>query len=623
MSLIVYPTTFGRLALSFPSLGGTATCHDSPIQEIAQAKEWNVCTRKLANQSHGVFMDLQEVGVGVGQQQSLVKLSRSYRAIIHACVLDLNNAADRADDSLVSNYQEQCQLFEMTELMWHLSEILFIECAPASSVLPCLLEWVRWHNPRVTELAYEITNHPAPGRHPEYWDVIKLLILHGKPQEARNLLMQHPARRHGIHDGFSILDELLRKMPLQSYGNHSVSEFTLQWQHWREECLLRLHDGTFNTNTNLEHIAKLLCGDREAFIEAKHLCGSWYFLMVSRLLFSDPAIQAINLHMNAQPSILLMDDNDAHWTKLDDILLAMLKYDIPQVISLISSVFGNWWFVAHLADLLHHAGQLESHQLEYGSSMREFLLLEYGSSLMSHTSLWQLGVDYFLQCSVYGKQYLETYLDRIAPDSDMKAIKVLRLCNKSGLTELGCSICKKMAMKAKQSDRLGSSLNWAIRSKNASFASIIANKFLSQYAESGSFPCLDVVDHLNPAMLINDQIIFLAKYREFHRLYSYSRLKEAACLLVNLLTSRLAPKEYWFMLLIDCLPLLELDEVVFATDQTYELLQCLEEIEGLRELDGKGGEDDIDTAHTEKVQLVRIGLATNLARASLDDDTDR
>lgn len=33
--------------------------------------------------------------------------------------------------------------------------------------------------------------------------------------------------------------------------------------------------------------------------------------------------------------------------------------------------------------------------------------------------------------------------------------------------------------------------------------------------------------------------------------------------------------------------------MVFATDQTYELLQCLEEIEGLRELDGKGGEDDI------------------------------
>jgi nuclear pore complex protein Nup85 len=304
---------------------------------------------------------------------------------------------------------------------------------------------------------------------------------------------------------------------------------------------------------------------------------------------------------------------------LDSIILAILQYNVLEVIELLSSSFGNWWTVAHFADLLHHAGQLEAHQLEYGGSLREFLLLEYASSLMGHTSLWQVGADYFLHCPVYGKHYLETYLDRIPPESDIKAMKLLRLCNKSGFTDLASTICKKMAMQAKQNQRIGSSLHWAIQSKDAVFAATIADRFLSEYAESGHFSCLDVVDHLNQAMLINDQMIFLAKYREFHRLYSSSRLKEAAELLVGLLTSRLAPKKYWFMLLIDCLPLLELDEVVFASDQTYELMQCLEEIEGLEPSDTADDKGDNKAAHSEKVQLLRMGLATNLARAFLND----
>lgn len=33
---------------------------------------------------------------------------------------------------------------------------------------------------------------------------------------------------------------------------------------------------------------------------ARELCGSWYGLMVSRLLFSDPVIRALDLHLHAQ-----------------------------------------------------------------------------------------------------------------------------------------------------------------------------------------------------------------------------------------------------------------------------------------------------------------------------------
>jgi hypothetical protein len=132
--LMLHPTTRGRPVSDAPVLRG-AFAREKPaidaVHEIGVQGEWNVCTRKLANQSHGVFVDLQEMESGVGQKQSVIKLSRSYRAIIHACILDLQESANSAeDDVIVSQYNTQCELFEMTELIWHLAEILFIECAP-------------------------------------------------------------------------------------------------------------------------------------------------------------------------------------------------------------------------------------------------------------------------------------------------------------------------------------------------------------------------------------------------------------------------------------------------------------------------------------------------------------
>jgi len=88
---------------------------------------------------------------------------------------------------------------------------------------------------------------------------------------------------------------------------------------------------------------------------------------------------------------------------LDDILLAALRNDVMEVIRLSSSVISNWWFVAHLTDLLYHRGQLVASRLEYGSKLSEFLILEYASSLMAHQSLWQVAMDYFSQCPTQGR----------------------------------------------------------------------------------------------------------------------------------------------------------------------------------------------------------------------------
>ena len=106
-------------------------------------------------------------------------------------------------------------------------------------------------------------------------------------------------------------------------------------------------------------------------------------------------------------------------TTLDSVLLAVMEMDMSQVMNELCNTLDNFWYPAHLLDLLHHSGNLESNlgqqneQIQAGASLREFLLLEYATCLMTHNSLWQVGALYFDHCQVQGKQRLELLLERV------------------------------------------------------------------------------------------------------------------------------------------------------------------------------------------------------------------
>ena len=178
-------------------------------------------------------------------------------------------------------------------------------------------------------------------------------------------------------------------------------------------------------------------------------------------------------------------------------------------------------------------------------------------------------------------------------------------------------------------------MSWAIKSKDVAFASFVAEKLLTDYSLTGRFSHLDILDHLGPDMVLSEKLAFLGKYREFHLLYETSEFARAGQLLLSLLTAKLAPKRFWLMLLMDTLPLLESDRVVFDVDDTYELLHCLEELRtwskvesaapssSMGETDDVNGAVDDDDGETasldeEKTGLLRLALARNLARALVE-----
>ncbi|XP_062589602.1 nuclear pore complex protein Nup85-like, partial [Saccostrea cucullata] len=528
--------------------------------------EWDIdlhhpVLRKMVNDSHNIFVTLQRQASrlnGAALHTQILKSSRHYRATQKAYIKDLDEMIESSrDEDQRQQYMEHIKLLDMSELIWSLCEILFIESPVGGLVVPQLLEWWKSHFTMETMFG-DLVREEQPGNSPVYWDTIFRLVLQGQVDKAWRLLSLHSASQT---EDFQTLISLLKRMPLltQLYRGSSVAEFDMKWRHWRDECQRNYEEQKFSTNANLETVVRILCGEDAVFSEVKDFCDPWYHMLIAKALYQDPTIKACDLHYYIQRC---QDEyrSSTRMGELDNILRSTLESDVYQVIKDSRSVFSNGWFVAHLTDLLQHCGQLDTHRLQFGSDLREFLLLEYASSLMSHESLWIVGVSYLDHCAEFGRKYLELYMDHIPVDSERKANKILKICEDRNMTEQSKSICKVMGMKCIKNKRLGAALTWFLRSKDVGFATVLAEKFLLEYSENGEFTNLDLIDHLGPSMLLSNRLTFLGKYREFHKLYSEGEYRAAGDLLLALLQARLAPKQFWITLLIDALPLLEKTE---------------------------------------------------------------
>uniref|UniRef100_A0A7N8XLC5 Nuclear pore complex protein Nup85 n=1 Tax=Mastacembelus armatus TaxID=205130 RepID=A0A7N8XLC5_9TELE len=537
------------------------------VHEVRKDEDiYSPILRKLFNESHHIFVGLQTIKEDLpskNKKNQFVSISKNYRSVIRACMEELQQVAVSTKDAEVATqYGNQVSILLAIELIWNLCEVLFIDAAPAGSLLLHLLDWVRLHKADVDEKAREVLQSESAAEHRDYWDVVVSYVLQGRLEEARQMLVKQATLQPAARNMYKLMDTLLSRMPFYNPGGtQTLTEFDVKWRNWHEEVDRCLQDNSFASNQHLELICKILVGDEDTLLEHKELLSTWYHFLVTRMLFCHPTVKPTELHYYAQSCMTMFLDMRSVPEPLDSILLAAFEYDIHQVIKDCSIALNNWWFVAHLTDLLDHCKLLQSHNLHFGSNLREFLLLEYASGLFTHHSLWQLAVDYFDHCPEFGRVYLELQIEHVPLETERKALKVLRICEERQMSEQVRSICKIMAMRSLRNNRLGSALSWSIRAKDAALATLISERFLHDYCTRGTFSDLDLIDNLGPAMLLSDRLTFLGKYREFHKLYGEKRFREAAKLLLSLMTAKIAPRSFWMTLLTDALPLLEQKEV--------------------------------------------------------------
>eukprot|EP00111_Clytia_hemisphaerica_P017804 TCONS_00052656-protein len=593
------------------------------LQELNLKNDWHSpVMRKLLNEAHSIFINLQETSEHEKPSlETLQKTSLQYRAVIQSCVLKIKEKIkDERNRANIEKLQTELDYFSIMEMVWHLCEVLWVETPSGGYCLHQLLTWVKWHFNDPDQLGQDVMSSDDPYSHPNYWTTIYGFVFQGRLVEVSDLLKHHPYR--DSIDVFANLEDLLNSMPVfKVLDGQSVNEFLSKWTKWQNECSSQLKNGYFSQYPEIEKMMEIICGDDKEVLQNSHVCQSWQQLMVAKILYTDPTVKTFNLKQYAVESMEQFN-GIGKVTKLDEIILSILSYDMHKVIEKCSEALPTWWFSAHLTDLLSHAGLLKSFHLDYGDELREFLLLEFAASLMSHSSLWVVGADYLMSnCPTSGRHHLERYIEKIPIDCEKKALKIIRLCEKYGFAEQSRSICKVLGMKALRRNRLGVALSWCLRAKDEEFAAYLTEKFLNHYIDTGKFTQCDLIDNLGSSMLLNNKLTFLGKYYEFHKLYSSEEFNEAASLLVSLLTSNLAPKRFWMILLTDALPLLESKEMIISSEQTFELLQCLKELQLCHEpllADTKHMANKvIEEEENDRIQLLNLALTKNLSRALL------
>ncbi|KAK3090531.1 hypothetical protein FSP39_012520 [Pinctada imbricata] len=569
------------------------------------------------------FMELQRKSsetMAAAFHAHILEASKKYRATLFNYSRNLqkliNSTGDLNQKKLLDDHLMSLQ---NSELIWSLCEILFIDNHAGGLVITQLLGWIRMHFEEPDQMYRSIIVEERPEDQYKYWDCIYCLVLQGQVDEARRLLSKHSCYST---EGFQTVDNLLRRMPLLTHLSRgsSVAEFDMKWRHWREECENRLRQQEFVTNRNLSIIVQILSGDDTVFTDLKDLCQTWYHMLVSKLLYQQPTIQASDLHHHVQSCLDEYRSNNSRISEVDNILILALEFDIHQVIKDSCTLSSNWWFVAHLTDLLQHCGQLETRRLQFGSNLREFLLLEYAGTLMSHKTLWIVGIHYLDHCPEFGRRHQELYLESLPIETEMKAQKLFNICQERNMTDQAKSICKVVGMRHLKNNRLGAALSWFLKSKDVALATVLAEKFLSEYSESGRFSNLDLIDNLGSSMLLSNKLTFLGKYREFHKLFEEGDSHAAGSLLLSLLQARLAPKQFWMTLFIDVIPLLLAEEIIFNAQQTFELMHCLEELITEYRVFRR---TTMTPSEEEKLSLLREALTQNLSRAIITEGTIR
>ncbi|XP_037807041.1 nuclear pore complex protein Nup75 [Lucilia sericata] len=599
--------------------------------------------RSLIAEANSTFVALQSLKKK-GSKADYTKISRTYRSIIRACLEKLQDAAGNAELEMpekYEKYQHFISIFYSIECIWHLSEILFLDQTASNVIVPQLLEWVRFHFPAAERMATDllILSRDASDSE-EYWPALKGLIMQGQVDVARAILQLHPQAES---TAFKMAEQIFKAMPTYNvYGGFSIQKFRSQWQYWLTDTERKLSANILSIEPLLEELVQLVTGNTAVWNTQIQNSEYWYEYLPGYLFYTNPACKhfelgtAANTWLDRWARFKSQQGQEPKLKHLDKVILSLMENEMHQVIHSIQLMADNQWFVTHLTDLLYNCGQLQvvgDHQMNDCIKLRDSLLFDFGSCLMSRNSLWQLGMDYLEFCSEEGLAALELCITKIPIKTEKQAMKVLEICTKKNFVNAEQEICKVQAKKSLDGHRYGNALEWAIRSKDTLYVTSIADFLLKHYSRTGDMLCPDVIANIGAKMFISPRLVFLVKYFDFYQFYRKRDFLPAAELLVNLLESKITPEYFWPSLLIDTIPLLESKDPKILSKETSAILHHLESelvplIEKKKKRLEKYPDEPVNILKDYRIEnieeiinLLRLACARNLSRAIIIENT--
>ncbi|XP_067946539.1 nuclear pore complex protein Nup85-like isoform X2 [Watersipora subatra] len=577
------------------------------INEVLFRKEYDCrVVRKLINEMSGVFLANQREPERPMTVDEILHYSRSYRAVIKLSIEETQRVLITHTGEEADHFEELMRSLVVSESAWSLAEIIFFQEPRGGELVGQLLLWLQAHINDCQVMLTELLRETHVESHHNYWPAILGCLLQGRLKDAVQLLQS----ANSLSQSWMNVIDCINKMPLYQTAYSTILDFEMRWQHWQEEVKGKLDQGAFCVK--ITQIALILVGDLETIRSTvDELSLSWYSYLLAVLLFRHPTARLQHVQDLLGECVSQgggIESFDTH----DHLILSILKRNMIDLMKYSSEGFNSWWFAAHFADVFHKAGYLHEKN-SVGTNMRESLILDYGGTLMQHDGLWPVGARYLEHCPDLGIFHLQEYLTRVSLTSTKKALKVLNVCERHGFTQQAASICRVMAKREVNEDRLGSALTWCRHGKDGNMATIVAERFIEGYRQQ-THTTTDVLDALGSTMLLmSKNLLFLAKLREFHQLCDLGNEKQACALLVNLISSRMAPSRYWFLLLVELLPMLETSRDLFSTSQIYELMNAL------CELQQTSSGQKVNVLDPGCVETLQLSLSRCLATAILHE----
>ena len=555
----------------------------------------------------------------VTKHNILIEYSLKYRAAIEKTCQEYSSDA-----------------FAMQELIWHLSEILYLTPPSKRSDTPIkhqmislqLAHWIQSHGDHANRL---LETAARTEQRDEFWNAVYALILQGRIYDCVNLLAplleQDGKGMYGKQDILCIktLSELLKSFPLYA-ENVSLNEMYMKWGSWKQLISESVNCGELQSLREIEEIGKLLNGDRDAFDSIPLIaCPRWIDMLVGLLLYCNPFAEAFSTELMERVRHAYVFFNASNI--IDKIILNLFTSSLLDFFQQLCDLEPNWCIVAHLSDLLTMAGYQDLAHPVYPSSrdeninLNEFLVLGYANSLMSHPEFWVYGADYLmLACPQLGERTLATFLERIGASFDEdKITSVVEICERYNQRSTLSTICKVQARLCLRERKLPKAFNWCLLSGDNIFSRYVVQKYIWEYMQNGSIEDLCNLDKIGADIFQSEEITFIGKYSDFHSLYASGDVWSSAKLLMNILRSGLAPKAFYITLLFDALPLLELDEYLFTEEDTYDLMRYLQDITSSyvnpRNLLYDTFSSDLYSESLDtKFNVLRMSLTRNLSR---------
>lgn len=426
-------------------------------------------------------------------------------------------------------------------------------------------------------------------------------------------------------------------------------------------------DDLLYLQASLKILLEILSGDEDRVSEA---CYDWKEALGAHLLWVYPTCRRDGLG----PVIKTVTENwPIDQTSITDRLTSsILTGSTKQLIT--EAHILSPWLSCHLIDLITKLGILEEEEEGEEERMRDFYVGEYLDDLALDQGLWRVMIAY-AETTRFGIQWIRSILRRLVIDDSIESqdessgegdgkktkatvcvLEFKEICERFGLEDEFCRCTKILTKRLIKERKYGTAIAYSVRSGDLKMITRITDLLLMEYINEGPEEFAKLVDEipssllhpiapkLRPNLFLNSQrseqpledfelqsskafnnsLIFLSRYRDLHSFYSKGMKSKVIEIIMNLLINQIAPKEWWCILLIDLLPLLEDEEMLVNVTDTYELLRCLEEITlDQQEVKEEGKLDYLmylklvlkdQSDGSKEMEIIRYSLARNLSR---------